>query len=183
LCFRKNKKIFWLRREREWEWWVFGSFLFFWWGGDWKELICLSIARSQVNVQLLFWGYLCIWTVNDNDNKITWTDFDGESSRRAKCWKGDDRMTFSVTLRKTTKTCTHRYYSLLVEWFMPLHGLGWVGLGWVGFAKNSSFFFFLAKMTFLRLFWIKVWIIRCQNNSSTYKIILLWNLGTIWSLS
>jgi len=61
-------------------------------------------------------------------------------------------MTFSVTLRKTTKTCTHRYYSLLVEWFMPLHGLGWVGLGWVGFAKNSSFFFFLAKMTFLRLF-------------------------------
>jgi hypothetical protein len=93
-------------------------------------LICLSIARSQANVQLLFWGYLCIWTVNDNDNKITWTDFDGESSRRASCWKGDDRMTFSVTLRKTTKTCTHVITHYLSNGSC-LH-MGWLGLAWLG---------------------------------------------------
>jgi hypothetical protein len=57
-------------------------------------------------------------------------------------------MTFSVTLRKTTKTCTHRYYSLLVEWFMPSHGLGWLGL-----AKNS--FFLLFSLFFFLFSWQK----------------------------
>jgi hypothetical protein len=60
-------------------------------------------------------------------------------------------MTFSVTLRKTTKTCTHRYYSLLVEWFMPSHGLAWLGLAKNSFFLLFSFFFFLGKNDLLKV--------------------------------